>query len=192
MQEPAPVSDAIIDRVALLWSRALVAPKFDNGPDSAASALAGVLAAETARLVMGADDYAARLSAFRMALAAGMKFERDHEGEPRPDARFPNETYRLSPSIGVDYGPDLTLARAAEIADLPADVFPWKSSIALWGRDYITTSFGYRGAEEYHYPLSGGRWLITSLRLDGKDRAAIIAAVEAGRLPELTVEEAAS
>lgn len=190
MQAPAPVSDLIIDRVALLWSRALVAPKFDNGADNAASAMAGVLAAGLADQVTQEADYPRRVEAFRMALAAGMKFDRDHEGEPHPSPRYDGHVRHLHLSTGVDYGPDATLRAAAEIADLPDSVFPWKTTIDFYGRGSISTSYGYGGEHEQHYPLSGGRWLITTLRLEGRDKATIIEAVEAGLLPGLTVEEA--
>ena len=184
------VSDRIIDRVALLWSRALAAPTFNNGADNLPSAMAGVMAADLAAAVTQREDYPRRVEAFRMALAAAMKFDRDHEGEPHPAPRYEGHVRHLNASTGSDYGPDATLSAAAEIADLPVTVFPWKTTIDFYQGDSISTSYGYGGEHEQHYPLSGGRWLITTLRLEGRDKAKIIAAVEAGLLPDLTVEEA--
>lgn len=192
MRTKARVSDEIIDRVALLWARAIKRPEFDNGDDTPRGGLASAMAASLAeKAIASAPDYELRVEAFRMALAAGMKHDRDHAGEPHPNPRYEGHVIDLRPLTGSDYGPDATLSAAAEIAGLPASVFPWKSTVDFYGGDSLSVSFGYGAADVNHYPLSGGRWLITSLRLNGSDRAAIIAAVEEGRLPELTVEDPA-
>lgn len=47
-------------------------------------------------------------------------------------------------SLGVDYGPDLELARAAEAAGIHFSRFPWKTQ--MWARhDHVTAALGYHG-----------------------------------------------
>jgi hypothetical protein len=45
-------------------------------------------------------------------------------------------------SLGVDYGPDLTLANAAKAAGISSSRFPWKTHMSIT-RDYVTASLGY-------------------------------------------------
>ncbi len=189
MRTRNPVSDEIIERVALIWSRAIKAPKFDNGDRTGATALAGPMAARLARNVTSAEDYPAKVEAFRLALIANLKSERDHDGEPHPEPRYEGHLRALRPSTGCDYGPDATLAEAAAIADLDTAVFPWKSTVDFYDGTSVSTSFGYGAPDENHYPLGDGRWLITSVQLRGPDRDVILRAVRDGRLPDLTVEE---
>lgn len=189
MRTRTPVSDEIIDRVALIWARALKRPKFDNGDDTARGALAEAMASSLAeKAIASAPDYELRVEAFRMALAAGMKHDRDHAGEPHPSPRYEGHVIDLRATTGSDYGPDATLCAAAEIANLDTSVFPWKSTVDFYSGDSISVSFGYGAEDVNHYPLSGGRWLMTTLRLTGRDKAEIIDAVENGRLDDLNVE----
>lgn len=46
-------------------------------------------------------------------------------------------------SLSVDYGPDLELAEAAEVAGISTSRFPWKTHMSIT-RDYVTASLGYR------------------------------------------------
>lgn len=47
-------------------------------------------------------------------------------------------------TLGVDYGPDVELAAAADEADVPYGAFPWKT--VSWTRtDHVTVSLGYGG-----------------------------------------------
>lgn len=48
-------------------------------------------------------------------------------------------------SLGVDYGPDLELARAAEAAGIDLSRFPWKTHMSVTPM-YVTASLGYHGA----------------------------------------------
>ncbi len=48
-------------------------------------------------------------------------------------------------SLGVDYGPDATLATPAEAAGVSLSRFPWKTN--MWVKEtHVTVSAGYRGA----------------------------------------------
>lgn len=174
------VSDLILERAAELWVRALIAPKFDNGANNTASLMAGVLTDQMAAKIVADADYPAALERFRVALVADLKRQRDHAGEPDPGRE--GSVIYLTQSLGTDYGPDRTLAAAAEIAGLPTTVFPWKSLVSFYGGESVCAEFGYRGAPAYHHPISGGRWAITSCALFGPDRAIILAAVENGTL----------
>ena len=47
-------------------------------------------------------------------------------------------------TLGVDYGPDLELAKAAEVAGIHLSRFPWKTM--MWAkRKVVTASLGYHG-----------------------------------------------
>ncbi len=125
---------------------------------------------------------------FREALVTNMKFARDHEGEPTgKEGQYGPETYYFDRCLSTDYSPDKSLREAADEAGIPHKLFSWKSSVNVYDPAAVCASFGYAAPAIYHYPLSGGRWLITKLR--GEDMPLIIKAVEEGRLPELHVEE---
>lgn len=64
-------------------------------------------------------------------------------------------------SLGVDYGPDLALAEAAEAAGINNSRFPWKTHMSIT-RYYVTASLGYGArdrlvwaAPDWHRPSCG-------------------------------------
>jgi len=185
----APVSDLLIERAVELWCRALRSPKFDNGDNSErgffASGLAGINSDAAAAEV---DEFDQAVGRFRKILVDKLKTSRDKNGQPTGEEgpRGPRHYY-FDPDLRTDYRPEDEMAEAATEAGIPHNLFSWKSSVHLYWPDAVCASFGYGAPEVYHYPLSGGRWLITMLR--GQDMPSIIKAVEEGRLPEFQVEE---
>lgn len=182
------VSDQIIERAVELWCRALRRPKFDNG-DTSPNSIFGQALADMAinAAVVKVDDYDAAIDRFRSALTQKLKFLRDNDGLPTgKEGKYGPETYYFDRHLGVDYHPDRDLAEAADEAGLPHRLFSVKSSVSFFSPACVVSSFGYRARQQNHYPLSDGSWLVCGIQ--GDDMSAIIAAVEAGRLPELTVE----
>lgn len=49
--------------------------------------------------------------------------------------------------LGVDYGPDLMLAEAADKAGIDRSRFPWKTRMSVHS-DYVTAALGYRAADK--------------------------------------------
>lgn len=187
--EREKVSDVIIERAVELWCRALRNPKFNNGDNSEAGFFTAGLAYMTADTAAGETEVDKAIERFREALVTNMKFLRDHDGEPtgRQNEYGRPETYYFDACLSTDYHPDENLRRAADQAGIPHKLFSWKSSVNVYDPAAVCAKFGYAAPDFYHYPLSGGRWLITQLR--GRDMPLIIKAVEEGRLPELHVEE---
>lgn len=183
------VPDVIIDRAVELWCRALRQPKHDNGDNSVTGfmtlGLVGMTVdAELAKI----DDLEARIEKFRQALAERLKFMQANDGEPTGKQGGP-ENYYFDRFLSVDYGPDPDLRFAADIADIPHSLFSWKSTVQIHAT-HVCSSFGYGAEYIYHYPLTDGSWLVC--RLSGDDMPMITKAVEAGLLPELTVEPKAA
>lgn len=161
---PNPV---IVDRAVELWKRVLATPLYQNERPGEGGSLAPILAAMAPK--NNAPDV---LESFGVALKKSLLQEDADQG-------WYGKTY-----LGVDYGPDRTLADAAEEAGLQMQ-FPWKTSMHIY-TDKVCFSIGYGSPDVYHYPLSGGRWLITDLR--GKDIAKLIALIEAGADLSLQIE----
>ncbi|MGN7710802.1 hypothetical protein [Agrobacterium radiobacter] len=186
--EREKVSDIIIERAVELWCRALRKPRFDNGDNSDAGFFTAGLAYMNADTAAGTSELDQAIERFREALVNNMKFARDHEGDPTGKlGQYGPETYYFDKCLSTDYGPDKSLREAADQAGIPHKLFSWKSSVNVYDPAAVCASFGYAAPAIYHYPLSGGRWLITKLR--GEDMPLIIKAVEEGRLPELHVEQ---
>lgn len=165
--KPNPI---IIARAAELWKRALAAPIYQNeepGFESRPNIMAGMLAAQMAK-----NNTPDVLDKFGAALVEILM-------RPREGSRY------FEQHASVDYGPDRVLQDAADAAGLKME-FPWKTNMTL-DTDCVSFSMGYSAPRKYHYPLSGGRWLITTLY--GDDMAKIIARVEAGVDVGLTIEE---
>ncbi len=57
-------------------------------------------------------------------------------------------------SLGVDYGPDLALAEAAEAAGISLSRFPWKTHMSVT-RNYVTASLGYRAPDRLIWTSPG-------------------------------------
>lgn len=182
------VPDIIIDRAVELWCRALRRPVFDNGDNSLnglfTAGLGGMLQDQAIAKV---DDYDAAIERFREILSAKLKFLRDHNGEPDgTEGKYGPNCYYFRRTLGTDYHPEPILADAATEAGVPHRAFSVKSTVHFFGDNYVSASFGYGAPDQYHYPLSDGSWLIC--QLTGNDMPTIIKAVEAGLLPEFTVE----
>ena len=79
----------------------------------------------------------------------------------------------VSPRV-LPAGADVFLRQAAERAGLKME-FPWKTTMHV-ENEYVCVSNGYGSAYVYHYPLSGDRWLATTLH--GDDISKVIALVE--------------
>lgn len=88
----------------------------------------------------------------------------------------PKKYTTLFSRLAVDYGPDVPLQEAAKRAGLEME-FPWKTSMSLQ-HDWLSLGYGYGAPYVYHYPLSGDRWLETTLY--GDDIGKVIALVESG------------
>lgn len=180
-------TDIIIERAVELWCRALAHPRFDNGDGGPSGGVVMVLATINAGAdIDRAGDYSAAIERFRTILAEKLKWNRDHQGERKDGS---DRTVYFDRTIGVDYGPCATLADAATEAGIPHSAFSWKSDVSFYYDDCVVARFGYGAHPVYHYPLKDGRWLVCEL--NGRDMPKIIAAIEAGRLPEFMVEEPA-
>lgn len=167
--KPNPI---IIARAAELWKRALAAPIYQNeepGHETGLNMMTGMLAAKMAAQNAPTPE---ALDKFGAALIESLM-------QPREGGRF------FERSLTVDYGACEMLRAAAEKAGITMD-FPWKTYMRIED-DSVSFSMGTGARRLYHYPLSGGRWLITTL--SGDDMAKIIAQVEAGVDAGLTIEE---
>ena len=86
--------------------------------------------------------------------------------------------------VSCDYGPCQVITDAMKATGIEF-TNPIKTNIWIEG-NCISVSAGYGAREVYHYPISDGRWLITTLR--GEDISKVIEYVEGGT-PEFTIEE---
>ena len=178
MQEAYKPNPRIVDRAVALWIEMLRAPKYDNlGPNSPEGF--GVVLSNTMASVLA---HAAPKNNTPEVLA---RFGAELKGILLHGFTTTNlgRSYHHIPTyLSVDYEPDTCLAAAAERAGLKME-FPWKTSMAI-DENSLSIVNGHSAPQEYHYPLSGDRWLVTRLR--GEDMSKIIALVEGGVLtPEL-------
>jgi hypothetical protein len=144
------ISNKIIERAVELWCRKLHRPVFDNGDDS----LAGIFTEGLATMninsaVQSVDNLHASIEQFRTALTRDLIEKRDS-----------NEHFYSF--LSVDYGPCEDLAKAADEAGIPHDLFSVKSTVQV-DATKVSTSFGYGAEYINHYPLPCGGWLITTL-----------------------------
>lgn len=176
-------NERIVDRAVALWMAMLANPKYDNlgsesreSPESQsankmASVLAGMVPKNNTSEVL--QRFGEEL---RKILLAPLEWESTWGAETK---KYTTLFSRMS----VDYHPDVPLATAAERAGLKME-FPWKTSMSL-AEDHLSLCYGYGAPYLYHYPLSGDRWLVTTLC--GDDITKVIELVEAGVLtPQLT------
>jgi hypothetical protein len=179
MAEQLP-TDEILQRAAALWGRAIRSGGWDNGDDSDRAGFAVAMVALNRDAAMRTSNASkeAMVVAFEAALVLALKANRDAA------AAEPGKVWFRS-IIGCDYSPDEILGRACEVSGLPAILLPCKSTVYL-NHDHVGSRFGYGGQHLNHYPLGGGRWLLTTL--SGEDMPIVIRAVQEGRLPELQVE----
>ncbi len=83
-------------------------------------------------------------------------------------------------SLGVDYGPDLALADAAEKAGIHLSRFPWKTN--SWATpNYVSASLGYRGPDRLVWKAPG--WDIPPCGSMGYDEATHLFSAELCGLP---------
>lgn len=178
-------NERIVDRAVALWMTMLSRPKYDNlganspeSPDSILSnTMAAVLAAASPK--NNTPEVLQRFGEqLRKILLAPLEW-----GYTDPHTKETKTHSNLFSRLEVDYHPNAPLRTAAERAGLKME-FPWKTFMQLTP-EHLYLGYGYGATYVYHYPLSGERWLVTTLC--GEDIAKIIALVEAGVLtPELT------
>jgi hypothetical protein len=174
-------NERIIDRVVFLWASALRKPKFDNGDNSMAGGMAGVLAS---MLPNNSDDET--LAAFSRELKSRLMVQ-----FTEPPYRKDQKPYtHWITDLEVDYGPCNVLAEAANAAGLKTQ-FPWKTRMTFW-IDHLYFSQGYAAGRIYHYPASDDRWVVTSLYGDECDVAALVQFAESGAEAPFFRLEAAS
>ena len=182
MRESIP--DIIIERAAHIWAESLRNfPSHQNGDESLQGGMTVVLATlSAARSRDGVNDLDGRIDTFETKLVEKLKFLREHDGEETGGVLYKGhpgeqpEHYRFPHHIGCDYDPDAVLSEIAAAAEIPANLFSWKSEVWM-GTDHVSESFG-RGTEDtYHYPVVLGdgkiKWLICKLR--GSDMTKVIA-----------------
>ena len=163
MKEYQP-NQQIVERAAELWVRMLRRPKYDNGDNSDAGFFAQVLVRQ-----IRSNVTEEKLEAFRASLINRLM--------------KPNERGYYETVLCVDYSPGGALADAAEEVGLKME-FPWKTDMYLSDR-HLSLSAGHCAETKCHYPLSDGRWLITTL--SGSEITKVIEYVEGGK-PEFEIE----
>ena len=172
MQEKA-TNPIIVKRAAEIWKRAMAAPIYNNlGPGEVhvpsmfVNALMSTAPKNNTPEIL--EKFAAELEKRLLAPVT---------------SRSGDWTY-FQNSLCVDYHPDPMLKESADAAGLKMD-FPIKTSMYMQD-DCVGFAMGYGKPMQYHYPLSGGRWVITDLR--GDDMQIIIGLIERGIDVGLTVE----
>ncbi|WP_426106402.1 hypothetical protein [Massilia sp. TSP1-1-2] len=172
--QPNPI---IVDRAVELWMRALGAPVYRNAllgtPDGIAMAPVMALAA-----MLPKNNTPDILAAFGVALKR--RLLEKQTSTHNPDYHFYADT------LCVDYDPCPMLAAAAAEAGLKME-FPCKTHMWI-AANYVSFSMGYGARDKHHYPMEGGRWLVTDLRGDDVDK--VIGSIETGAPLGLTIEQA--
>lgn len=178
MQEAYKPNPRIVDRAVALWIEMLRAPKYDNlGPNSPEGF--GVVLSNTMASVLA---HAAPKNNTPEVLARFGAELKDILLHGLTITILDQAFHHIPTRLRFDCDPETGLATAAKRAGLKME-FPWKTSMAL-EENFLSVVNGYGAPQEYHYPLSGDRWLVT--RLCGEDIPKIIALVESGVLtPEL-------
>lgn len=169
------MKEEIIKRAVDLWCKKLKAPTYDNGDKSLQGVLGQGLAAININHAMkGVDDLDAQIEKFRIALTESIT------NEASKDEYFYGE-------LSVDYHPCRLLAEAGKIAGIPDRLFSIKSR-AMIEDNYVSTSFGYGVANQNHYPLPDGRWLITTLKGSADDMSKILTHAMTGNKIEFFID----
>jgi hypothetical protein len=166
--EPNP---RIVDRAVELWKRMLANPEYKATGDESGleDQLTMARAASMAKMVPS-NAAPERLEAFGVALKQRLLTASPEYGT------YPD-------TLHVDYGPDAVLGDAAKEVDLKLE-WPWKTRMHLYD-DRVGLAAGYAAGTVYHYPLSNGRWLMTTLQ--GSDITKIIEYVDGGQ-PTFDIE----
>jgi len=163
MDEKIP--EIIFERAVYLWKQLLSDPKYDNGDSSLRGAVASSMAKS-----LPSNASAEKIDEFGEALKSILMDEQT----PEHERRF----------LDVDYHPCTALANAAKAVGLKLE-FPWKTTIRCQV-DYLICSAGYGGEWLYHYPISDGRWLVTTL--SGSEITKVVEYVNGGR-PDFRIDE---
>lgn len=117
-----------IQKATQWWTEAIKKPRFDNGDSSRQGGMAMLLAMLLADEV--APDTEDNYEAFRAALEAELK----------------SDAFNPYWGLDVDYGPDRTLAAAANASGINTSLFPWKTHMWFKETGEVQVSAGY-GAE---------------------------------------------
>lgn len=148
----------IVDRAVAIWRKLVENPKHDNMGDTGTpqERFTMAMGSSLAKLIPNTASQPGVLDKFCEALrAALLKEEKVSYGSGS----------RYEQSMHVDYGPDQTLANAAEAAGLKLE-WPWKTNMWL-AEDSLSLRYGYAAPQVFHYPIDDGRWVVT--RLSGED-----------------------
>ena len=165
----------LIERAAELWARKLQTPIFDNGDNSAMGGLTHILATTNMQSAKDrTDNLEKQIADFKKILIYNITTLQDSDKH-------------WIPWLDTDYNPCKHLADAAAEAGIPESLFSCKSSVSM-REDHVSTSFGYGAEYVNHYPLSDGRWLITTL--SGSDIKKVIEQIMKGNDMGFTVEKA--
>lgn len=158
--------DRIIDRAIHIWKQALSSPVYQNlgpGEFDMGSMMASAMADRLPK-----DNTPEKLLKFGEALKGLLVI---------------NDRGYFDGYLSVDYDPCQILYEAAKAADLKMK-FPWKTRMNI-DVDHISFAMGYGAPNIYHYPLTDGRWLVTSLY--GNEIGKVMAYVN-GESPGFLVE----
>lgn len=136
MKEYVP-NPVIVRRAVELWCREIVRGRHDNGDRSHAGFMAEMLASMIPSNAADESVLGAFGCALEQLLLNKTAFTKD-ELKPRIEL---SECGRYQDSLHTDYGPDVTLATAAETAGLKCEM-PWKSHTWLY-EDKLSARFGY-------------------------------------------------
>lgn len=162
----------LIARAAELWVRMLASPKYDNMGDTGTKkerSLMGMASLMAHAIPSNATPGV--LERFRESLVRRLREAMDGQ--------------EYGAYLGVDYGPDATLAEAAEDAGLKME-WPWKTRMSI-SKDKVGVSSGYAAEYVNHYPLPDGAWLVTTLA--GSDISKVFEYIAGGK-PEFRIESA--
>lgn len=164
------MNERVIDRAVVLWKRMLANPQYK-----------------------ATDDRSSREDQRSMDIASMMTHLAPNNATPDVLDKFGEELRRRIAEqleqhghvgLHVDYGPDGDLRAAADAAGLKMQ-FPWKTD--MWIDPLcVSVRAGYRAESVCHYPITGDRWLVTTL--SGSDIVKVIAVVESDYAHDFTVE----
>ena len=157
------IEDKIFQRAVNIWGESLGKPVHDNGDPSEVGMIGFAIQNEAAQNALKKiTDFDKRIDIFKTHLFESLKSEYNNLKE--------NEHF--SGSLSVDYHPCAQLRAAVDAAGLSVNLLSIKSSVSIY-EGYVTSTFGYGHEYMYHYPLDGGKWLMTNLA--GNDIGKIIA-----------------
>jgi hypothetical protein len=114
---------------AVWWANRICHPKFDNGDPSFTGAMATTMA------MLGTKE---------VTREQKLKFIDVMTGTLTVQLEKENAVVELD----VDYGPCFALFSLANLADIPAGNFPWKTHMRIQPQ-HIEASYGYQAGMEY-------------------------------------------